>query len=182
MSFTVEVSKSDVRRLEKSLRGINRGAETAISRGINKTASAAKTQVIRRISEKSGYQKKVIRPHVTVDKANRSKLSGKVRITGGRIPVIQMKARQTRRGVAFSREGMRKLIRSGFIATMSSGHEGAFRRTSGSRLPIKEQFGPSVLTIYIRDVEGEFEIDLSEMLEKNIATQVDLILERARRR
>ena len=61
------------------------------------------------------------------------------------IPLIDFPStRQTATGVATRAWGRPQVIRSAFIATMPTGHRGVFRRSSRTRLPIRELWGPHI--------------------------------------
>jgi hypothetical protein len=67
------------------------------------------------------------------------------------IPIAEYPHRQTRSGVTVAiKTAGRVLIKSAFVATMRSGHEGVFLRLGKSRLPIKELF-----TTRVSDVFGD---------------------------
>lgn len=66
-----------------------------------------------------------------------------IEIDGKPVSLMAYPTRQTRKGVttAVNRGQGRTLIAGGFIATMTSGHEGVFLRETRARIPITEQLG-----------------------------------------
>ena len=70
---------------------------------------------------------------------------------GKRIPIMAMKAKQTRKGVTYRSQGKRKLIPSAFIATMPSGHRSVYKRKGKPRLPIAKLYGPSIPKVFVKD-------------------------------
>jgi hypothetical protein len=70
----------------------------------------------------------------------------------------------------------------GFVATMPSGHRGIFRRTGPRRLPIKQQYGPSIAELFETKlgVAPRIELELGETLVRKIDAQVTYELSRVR--
>lgn len=72
-------------------------------------------------------------------------LSWTLRVSGKPVPLIDYPHRQTRKGVMVSvNRNTRVLVKSAFLATMRSGHEGIFKRVGRARLPIRELFSSTV--------------------------------------
>lgn len=68
-------------------------------------------------------------------------LEWSLNIQGDPMPVSAFRTRQTARGVsAFINVGKTSFIKSAFLATMKSGHQGVFFRQGKTRLPIDEAF------------------------------------------
>ena len=65
---------------------------------------------------------------MVIQKAHYKRPQARIRIRGGRTPLIAFSARQTRQGVRV-RIKQSKLIKGAFIQTMPSGHKGVFWRT-----------------------------------------------------
>lgn len=125
-----------------------KGIEKAVFRALKKAGSDAikATRV-----EGSRYVRS--RKRFKVSKANKglplvfphSKeidgLEWKMLVSGRPSPVIDFPHRQVKAGVRVEiNRGHPTLIKSAFIATMKSGHEGVFKRVGKARLPIKELF------------------------------------------
>lgn len=65
------------------------------------------------------------------------------------VPLIDYPSRQNRQGVRVQvNVGSTKLIKSAFLATMSSGHRGVFVREGKARLPIRELFSTRVDQVF----------------------------------
>lgn len=133
------------------LRGYQRAIETAKTRALNKIAAKARTAVIREIASDIGTPIAPVRKQVTLQRATRFKRVAILRATGRRIPIIKLKARQTRKGITYGKGGSRRTIPGGFIATMPSGHRGVFKRIGNKRLPVTELHGPSVPKVFTDD-------------------------------
>lgn len=75
--------------------------------------------------------------------------------------------------------GSRKMVRTAFIARMSSGHAGVFSRRKGTK-KIDELFGPSPLRIldsnFYKDKIDDY---AAETMDKNMAHEADFYLKRA---
>lgn len=77
-----------------------------------------------------------------------AKLEWKMDVSGAIVPLAAFPHRQTKKGVAVAVNiGQRKTIRSAFIATMKSGHEGIFLRKKGTR-KIKEAFTTRISDVF----------------------------------
>ncbi len=183
MAGDVEVSfrEDQFREVRRLLRSVPKAWPKVASRGINKTLSTLRSRFVKRTSAQAGIKQKVIREHVRIKKATRSVLSGLLRLLGGRIPLIDLKARQDKKGVSYTgRDGKRSSVPSAFIATMPSGHTGVFKRTTGSRLPIQELFGPSLTGVFEKtgDIQRETMDETEDLLEHYTAQEADRELER----
>ena len=78
-----------------------------------------------------------------------SRLAWRMDVSGALVPVSAFPHRQTRKGVSVAiNVGKRVLIRSAFVATLRSGHEGVFLRKGKARLPIKEAFTTRVSDVF----------------------------------
>ena len=188
----IKVDRRQIRQVQKLLAAVPRGWPKVASRAINRTATRARTRVVRAISSEVKIRQADVRKQIRVRRASYSRLEAHLVIWGRRIPLIRFGARQTRRGVTYQigKAGGRKLIEHAFITTMPSGHHGVFIRGRGQgpggmvrRLPIFERLGPSVPGIYdgaanlARRMMGETQTDLHDELN----TQVKVILEKAGR-
>lgn len=100
----------------------------AIARAINHTLAKAKTAASRDIRSEYNVKAKELKSALAINKASRKWHEGMLIATGRPLPLIAFGARQTRKGVTVNVMGQRKLVRGAFIATMQSGHRGAFAR------------------------------------------------------
>ncbi len=70
-------------------------------------------------------------------------------VSGAPVRLAEYPHRQTRKGVMVQvNAGARKLVKSAFVATMRSGHEGVFQRVGRGRLPIRELFSSRVSDVF----------------------------------
>lgn len=176
----LRVDAGDLARAQALLAGVHKGIEKAVTRALNKTATAARTKVIRRIAAETSLLQKVVRRAVTLRRASWKVWQAIIGIRGRPLPLIWFRARQTRIGVTFQlrkSEG-RKTAEHAFLATMPSGWRGVYRRTGRRRLPIKQLFGPSIREVFA-NAPGLAEQTVREtgaQLHKELNTQVALLL------
>ncbi len=188
--FEVIVNKEQVKELKVMLKRFPRTVPRILTRAINKVGVAARTKVLRKISETYNVtQKNLKKYNVRLVKANFRTLAAKLGIKGKRVPISHFKARQTKRGVTYAVKKRRRTIYAfmesgGRPVRMSTGHKGVFGRkvVDGKRvgrLPIIERFGPSVPYMYqgMREFAGNiFEREIGQNLSKQINVQTDLVL------
>jgi hypothetical protein len=92
-----------------------------------------------------------------------------------------------RKGVSFriSKGAGATTVKDAFVARMKSGHVGVFKRMKpGQSLPIAELFGPSIPQAALNDqkLQDGLKVDASDMLKKNLSSQIDRFLQRSRAR
>jgi len=178
--FEIRYDDSQLKQLERTLRGIPRALPKVMSRGLNRTATEARTKIVRTLSTQSGLKQKDVRSATILQRASYSHWRSAIQISRKRIPVMSFGARQTKKGVTYKKGRSRVLIRSAFIATMASGHTGVFKRLATARLPIVELKGPSLGQVFVgaQDEANRIYRESLARLEKNIHDQVKLILSR----
>ena len=186
----IKFDKKKLKRVQAILKEIPGAMGPVMSRGINKTATAAKTRIVRAIAAEVKVAQKAIRDRISLDRASSNRWQATLHITGKRIPLINFGANKLVSGdisYQIDPSGGRKRITYDrqtnpvFFAVMKSGHKGIFRRL-GPRLPIKELMGPSIPSVY-KYAEGLSARILRESsldLGKNIDYQIALILQRRR--
>ena len=142
VSMEVRVDRKQLREIRRLLNGFPKGFARVASRAINKTATFGRTRIVRGLAKALGVKQAVLRSrHVSLQRASFKRLFASIRTRGRRrIPLIDLKARQMKRGVSYKiGKSGRKRIQSAFIATMKSGHEGVFVRSTKMRTPIFER-------------------------------------------
>ncbi|HEU6436576.1 MAG TPA: hypothetical protein VE028_03930 [Nitratidesulfovibrio sp.] len=155
---TIYINPMTVAATQAFLGATMRESKKLIRLAINDTVDVTKTDVVQGssyINMKASDRKKCIK----AVKANYSRLSGRVTLTGRPNKLIIFKGtRQTRKGVSVRvlLNTPREVIPTAMIATMPSGHKGVFwRKKPGPapsglvpRLPIGELYGPSFPAVY----------------------------------
>jgi hypothetical protein len=188
MPVTVTVDKQKYAELEATLAGVKDGAVRAATAAVNRTAQTGRTIIVRRLVKELNLKSRQVRDTITIRKASFEKPEAVIRISKKPIPLIEFPGtRQAPAGVSVQvRKGKREVLSGTFIATMKSGHRGVFerRRLAGAkragRLPIKERMGPTPMETFNRapGVAQEVLAELGPTLEKNLASQVDRLLQR----
>ena len=180
--FEIRVDDKSLKKLEKTLAGIPRAMPRVMSRGLNRTATQARTLTSRCLSKRTGLKVGAVRKSTKIYKATYSRWRAAIAMNNRKIPLIRFKAKQTKKGVTYKDYAtrMRTLITHAFIAVMPSGHRGVFLRETVKRLPITEQKGPSLMDIFsgARDEAAGIQRESAAKLAKNIHDQVQLILRR----
>ncbi len=157
-------------------------APMAQARALNRAIASAKTAMVRVISDDLGVKASEVRDRIGVEDARPDRLRARLSASYKRIPLIDFKAQGPEPSLGKGRGVTAKLGRSrgrypdAFIATMTSGHRGVFRRKSLGRLPIRELFGPSVAHVFVKHVDvglarGE------EQLLKNLQSEFRFALQ-----
>ena len=169
---------------------LERNADKAIVRALNKTIRPVATAGIRVMAKEMRVPQKAIRKHSHIRKATFQQKRATITMSGRRIPIMTFGARQTKRGVTYKgRSGGRQLIPGAFIATMPSGHVGVFKRTgqfnrtrSGRyagqrREAIGERFGPSPPHVFVRpSVQKAMESTAAARWKKNLDHELNRVM------
>jgi hypothetical protein len=186
--ITAQLNKREERILDNTLKAWPKKARSVEVRSVNKVATKERTRILKAIRSTINIKATTLRKsNVQLNKARFNSPTAQIFIRGGRIALIESTGTRdlNPRGVSYKilKSGPRKRIPDGFIRTMSSGHEGVFKRKFTSRLPIMELHGPSIPEV-IDDVP-EFKPEtqaarLADNLAKEVKTQADLVISKAR--
>jgi hypothetical protein len=160
----------DVREADKMLSFTEREAlPKATARAINKTASSVQSMAIKLIAKDIGITQKDVRKSLHISKARWTKPEASIFASGKRIPIMALKARQTKAGVTYrSKLGGRGAIPGAFIATMKSGHTSVFKRLTKKRNPMIRLYGPSIPKVFI-------DAALTKAMEHHAAERFDKV-------
>lgn len=176
----VKFDEAKLARIQRMLRAVPAGMPRVMSRSINRTATAARVSIARRIAARVKIKQKAIKKSITLKKATYRRWLAHLNIYGRRIPLINFGARQLKVGTSYKIEkaGPRKRIQSAFIQMMQSGHKGVFKRRTAKRYPIAQLYGPSVGAVFegADRLAKEVQEEAYKKLEKNIDDQVKLAL------
>lgn len=191
------VSKATAIRLDTSdlnsaVAALGRKFPEAMRRAFKKTGVAARTEMARLVSADMALPVRKVRDEI---KLTSDETSATLTVRGYRIPLIDFKARGPEpsrgrgAGVSYNLPAGRGRLPHAFIATMPSGHRGVFERTGrfgakkgvrggGTRREtIAEKFGPSIAVVFSKFMP-EGAARASEVLEKNVQTQINLAMQR----
>jgi hypothetical protein len=130
---------------------LSRAFTRATVRALNRALASTKTDATRRLAAEMGVTAKVVRDRLKLQKATPDRLEAVLRITGKRLPLLALAARETKAGVTYRGPGGgRKTLKHAFIATVRSGHVAVWKRRGRARLPISEKFGASLPYVAIK--------------------------------
>ena len=200
-TFSVQVDRAQLARLNTTLMGVSKDANIALARAINKTLGKKGGGVRRDVSveirkthnltQKYIYKQGGKRSERTFDvtKATWSKPSGKLRIQSANVPLIQYSnARNTTKKKTLSIKVLksRKSIRPRhmFVAKMKTGHVGVFERKNPdakgkNARKIVQKYGSRIPDTLIRSDTGimrKIQVRAQKRLNKYLAHEVDFIL------
>lgn len=185
MQLTIQVNELQLQAAQRMLQAIPGGIDVVLYRACNDVSITARKEIVRLIrTQLTAVKSSDLKArNVRLTSATRSNPTARIDVSGARIPLSRLAARQTKAGVSYTgvRGQGRTTIKSAFIRTMESGHVGVFRRLGKSRLPITELKGPSVPQVleHVPDFEqGLIEEHLAEQLYKRIDYQTTRLLEK----
>ncbi|MCE5185079.1 MAG: phage tail protein [Planctomycetaceae bacterium] len=190
MDIQIKLDEQRLREVQLMLREIPRGMATVMSRGINKTAVSVRAEVVRKIAAEVNLSQKRIREALTISQANWTKWAATINISRKRIGLINFGARQTARGVSYKIDKAhgRKAIEHAFIATAKGAENVWVRETDADgtlvpRLPIVRLQGPSIGEVFKRAawLVQQTYASAETQLNKNIETQIELMLDKFRK-
>jgi len=192
MMIEIRFDENKLKEVERMLAAIPGALPKVMSRGLNRTATEARTLTSRRLSQSTGLRVKDVRDRIGVERASFKNWRSAIRFRAGGLPIVRFPHEQTGQGILWRpSRGKRILIRHAFIATMKAGHTGVFLRAryaKGRFIPMKSR--PKREAIYeqkvrLQDVFAQSQAEMDQVyveslarLEKNIHDQVQLILKR----
>lgn len=202
------MDKTTLAEAQRALSEIKNGTATAMYRAINRALDGVSTDAAKVIATEVNLTQKIIKGDFSTYKATPDKIAGTFRSRGRPVALIHYGASQVGTGVSvrIKKDRPRKVIAYAFIATMKSGHQGVFQRTTdkkgtgtpiGStgklllndpgkwprqyRLPIKELFGPRVEDIFENKPVMDETLDKAAIrLNERFEHEVEYLLERAK--
>jgi hypothetical protein len=157
---------------------IPRALPKVVSRAINKTSTSARAEAVKLIKKQLPLKVSQIRAMIYRSPATYSKWWSRLYFGNGLIPLMRFSARKVASGVSYKEGSGRKTIKSAFIATMPTGHVGVFLRDGKKRLPIYEQYKPSLANIVSGDILNKVTSRAAVMLESQIFTQMGVLLDK----
>lgn len=180
MSKPFEVIISDgqstlqLNRVAQALRGIPKGYEKAVSRAMNRAATAGRAAAVATIRNEYTLKASTIRRHFTIEKASVGSLEALVIGKGAMLPLVQYKTRpktdttgNTRKPVRVQvkRKGGAKRLGSSFV------FKGKILQRLGKKsLPVKEAYGPAIPLIASND---EISRNVRNVMQETFAERID---------
>ncbi|WP_238649758.1 phage tail protein [Paenibacillus piscarius] len=147
--------RAEARGIKEAIRRLGRlepDVRKSFYSALNRTSQRLKTESGRKARETYIVKSKAVTDQVVLKRGSLSNLNSELRWKGGNIPIVKFRTNPKALGgkkprvlkAAVKRAGGNKAIDKAFIARMSSGHIGIFRRTARPRLPVEEIYGPAV--------------------------------------
>jgi len=164
------------------------------SRAINRTMDGTKTDMSSGIRTVLNAKKKDVDRLILISKCTPGTLSGRVKLSGKLLPMRTFSPKQTSKGVKVklyvNKEA--EVIPSALMATMKNGYQGVFKRVykgtptgmpvnkrwnrlpEAYRLPIRQLFAPSQVTIFIKDeIFNPFKRSVEKRLEVDLQREIN---------
>jgi hypothetical protein len=171
--------KLDDKDLRDGIAALRRRFPAAIKRALARTTTTTKTAMAKAMREDTYLSSRFIKDEIKVEtQAGAAALV----VQGRRIPLISFGARGPEpsrgkgRGVSWRNPGSpRSRDPHAFIATMSSGHRGVFKRTGTGRTPIVELHGPSLVRVFEKYMDLGAEA-ANAALAKNLKHEISYAL------
>lgn len=180
---------------------IKNGYKKVLVTSINKTLGTVKTQATARIGNEINLTAARIKKDMTIQKANYSKISGALNVTGEPVGLVQFGASQTKKGVTVKvlRSSAMKLLKHAMIAagrSSSTTQHVFWRQYDGPRkpfvpgkkygvlpkeyrLPLERLTGPRIEDILAKDtVLDPVTIQANTVFASNVSTKIDEVLRR----
>jgi hypothetical protein len=174
----IKLQDNTLQLITARLAHIPRALPKVVSRAINKTSSSARAQAVKLIKKDSGLKAKDIRSRIFRKPATYSKWLSTLYFSSNPIPIMKLSPKKVASGVSYKEGSGRKTIKSAFIATMPTEHTGVFLRDSKQRLPISEQYKPSLASLVSGDILNKVVSRAALMLESQIFTQMGVLLDK----
>ncbi|MRN51987.1 phage tail protein [Paenibacillus monticola] len=148
----VRVEARGIREALRRVGSLETDVRKSFYSALNRTSQRLKTESGRKVKETYLVKSKAVTDQVVLRRGSISNLSSELRWKGGNIPIINFRTNPKVVGgkkprvlkAAIKRAGGNKKVDGAFIARMSSGHVGIYRRSARSRLPVEELYGPAV--------------------------------------
>ena len=143
MALSVTV---DTRELELALSQLQRPKlDKAVALALSDTQKNTKTKAAAAIAKHMAVRSGTVKPRILTPFVREGQYTAIIQSSRKPIALSDFPStRQNARGVYTRAWGKPQTIAHAFIATMKSGHRGAFIRTGNHRLPIKQLWGPTV--------------------------------------
>jgi hypothetical protein len=190
----IEIDPKDKREVKELLASIPNGAAKALLAAVNKTAPTGKSMIAQKLGHEIGTGKTAILRHTFVNKATQGHPTATIKVKSRPINLIYFYAKKTATGIVAKLAGQAKQFPHDFISPGLSGNRLVFERfgakrkmtkgryTGKMRQPLQAVPGMSAQELYVKTpgVAQEVYAELGTVLEKNVRSQVDRLLNRKR--
>lgn len=194
----IRFDENKLRAVERMLADIPRALPQVMSRGLNRTATEARTQMSRELSQRTGLRVGDVRKRLWLERASYQSWRSAVTVSRKQLSLSYLNPQGTKRGLSVKLGQTRLFIRRAFPALKgwfirlpaAGGVKGNLSITQASqisnseklvgRLPIGRIKGPALAQVYAdaQDTANRIYAESLSRLEKNINDQVQLILRR----
>ncbi len=194
----IRVEDAKLREFERMLAGIPRALPRVMSRGLNRTATQARTQISRSLAFRSGLKVGEVRHRTLLQRATYQNWRSAVTISRKRLSLRLLSPRAVKGGLSVKEGRRRVMVRRAFPALkgwfIRLPKAGGYKQTLGvrealevagqplvGRLPIGRIRGPILAQVFAgaQDEADRIYRESLGRLEKNIHDQVQLILRKA---
>lgn len=141
-SINVSISTTELREL------LATGTTAAIRRAMRKAGSTAlrdmRSEASKRVRKRKRIRAQIVHRSLVREARGRQleDMEWALRVRNERVPLSAYPHRQVKKGVSVEVDrGVRKIVRSAFVATMESGHKGIWVRRGARSLPVRELLG-----------------------------------------
>jgi hypothetical protein len=177
--ISVEFDRRQVRKLKRLTREWPEDARRAMGRAANRAAKSGVAEIKRQVRTVSGVKAKAIGERVRVKKGTFGRRKAQIVIFKRPISLGEFGARQNKRGVTVlvTKQGGRKLIRGGIIRKRGKGKTIVAPPQFVIGSGMHKRFGPSVVDLMKSGkLTKKVENHIADVMEKRVASQIDLIL------
>jgi hypothetical protein len=182
----LHIDALEMEQLQRALAGLDGTVQAkVVARALRRAAQMARTQVVRRASEQSDMPFGEVRRRTIVLNAGGS--SSEIVMRSGWWPLYKLGGAHETKPPKLTKKQIKERVRQprstgvivrswghhrgAFIAGMRSGHKGVFIRTSGSRLPIRELWGPNPAS-FVNNHPAEYEAILADVQRRVVVPRI----------
>ena len=182
--FSLDV-QADFKEVEKMLWYVEKKViKQATTTTLNRVAASVQSLAVKLLAADIGIKAKDVRRYLRVRKASWDNLYSSIEASGKRIPIGKMGPKQRPKGVSYGSNAKTSVkvgyIPGSFVATMSSGHVGVYKRKGKERTPLVERYGPSIPHVFIQNAINRALLQLAkERWDKEFPHQIKFRLQKA---
>jgi hypothetical protein len=157
-------------------------SDPAIALALVDTAKSGIAKASSLIAKRTGLRSAVVKSRLSYDSVRVGDYQVTIRSSRKPIPLYDFPGTaQTASGVRTRAWGRSQVLGSAFVATMRTGHRGAFRRRGRTRLPIRELWGPTIYgTFRTSEVQGLIRTTLQDRLRVSLLRRLAAAQRRVR--
>jgi hypothetical protein len=156
---------------------LDRDLKKAHVRATNKLLKSADSHAKKQVREVYNVKLKTLNKYFAVRKAKLINTTARLTLYRRSIGLLYFGARETSKGVTVRvrKDRGRKLIRSGFIRNMKSGHTNIFTRLGKKRLPIAGKYTVGAADMYVAEGLKVFERTVYADAQKILNQEINFV-------